>query len=144
MVAYADTSFLLSLYTADVHHEKAVSIVRRIDVPLVFAPLQRHELQNAVRLSVFRKDINVHESRAVLDCIQTDVRAGFLQETNLVWTELFEISETLSAQFTEVLGTRSMDVLHVAAARIVGAKDFLTFDGRQKILAEKAGFRVRP
>ena len=144
MVAYADTSFLLSLYTADAHHEKAESLVHRMGLPLVFTPLQRHELQNAVRLSVFRKDMNAQEGGAVLDCIQADLRTGFLQETNLVWTELFNISEVLSAEYTEALGTRGMDVLHVAAARTVGATDFLTFDGRQKVLAEKAGFKVRP
>lgn len=144
MVAYADTSFLLSLYTADAHHEKAERLVHRLGLSLVFTPLQQHELQNAVRLAVFRKDMNAQESKAVLDCIQADLRTGFLQETNLVWTELFNISEALSVEHTEALGTRGMDVLHVAAARAIGATDFFTFDGHQKVLAEKAGFKVRP
>ncbi len=53
-------------------------------------------------------------------------------------------SEALSAAHTEKIGTRAFDVLHVAAAAVLGAKDFYTFDARQKALAVKAGMKVKP
>jgi len=37
-----------------------------------------------------------------------------------------------------------MDILHVAVAKSLDASDFLTFDIRQKNVAEKAGLKVRP
>lgn len=144
MVTYADTSFLLSLYVPDVHHEKALAVVDRADVSLVFTPIQQHELRNAVRLCVFRRELTGAEGRAVLDSIHDDLQSGFLKETKLVWAEVFKTSEALSVQFTETLGTRGMDVLHLAAARSIGAERFLTFDNRQKTLALKTGIKVGP
>lgn len=53
-------------------------------------------------------------------------------------------TEALSAAHTGKTGTRALDVLHVASAAAVGARNFYTFDTRQKILAVKAGMKVRP
>ncbi len=144
MVTYADTSFLLSLYTADANHAAAIEQLKRIKAAMPFTPLQRHELRNAVRLQVFRKDITERDRDAVLRNIDADVKDGFLVETGLPWVSVFAEAETLSADHAERLGTRGMDILHVAAARAIGAHDFLTFDGRQKTLAAKAGLKVKP
>ena len=48
----------------------------------------------------------------------------------------------LSALHSEILGTRSLDVLHVACALVLGGNDFLTFDHRQGALAKAAGLKV--
>jgi predicted nucleic acid-binding protein len=144
MLVYADSSFLLSLYTADTHHERALDLVRRDGTAIPFTPLQAHEVRNGLRLAVFRKDLSGMERQAVLASLEADVRAGFLVETGLAWPTVFEQAETLSAAHTERMGTRGMDVLHVAAACAMGASDFLTFDDRQKALAAKAGLKVRP
>jgi predicted nucleic acid-binding protein len=52
-------------------------------------------------------------------------------------------AERLSASHSEKLGTRSLDVLHVAAAVVLGAKEFHTFDTRQAKLAKAAGLKVK-
>ncbi len=144
MVAYADTSFILSLYTADVNHEAAVEVVGRAGTALPFTPIQRHEVRNAVRLQVFRKDMTERQRDAVLRDLDTDVQDGFLVDTGLAWLAVFAEAETLSAAYTERLGIRGMDVLHVAAARAIGAEVFMTFDARQKALAAAAGMTVDP
>lgn len=51
-------------------------------------------------------------------------------------------AERLSALHSETLGTRSLDILHVAAALVLGLPEFLTFDQRQLALARAAGMRV--
>jgi len=51
-------------------------------------------------------------------------------------------AEAISAAHTGKLGTRASDVLHVAAAAVLGTRDLLTFDTRQKVLAAKAGMKV--
>jgi hypothetical protein len=51
-------------------------------------------------------------------------------------------AERLSARYSEKLGTRSLDILHVAAAVILGRDAFLSFDGRQRSLARAARLRV--
>ena len=51
-------------------------------------------------------------------------------------------AERLSASYSEQLGTRSLDITHVAAALVLGASEFLSFDRRQSRLAAKVGLRV--
>ena len=65
-------------------------------------------------------------------------------ETPVAWAEVYAEAEALSAAHTEALGTRAVDVLHVASAAALGAKDFYTCDARQKALAVKAGMKVKP
>jgi predicted nucleic acid-binding protein len=49
---------------------------------------------------------------------------------------------TKSIQRTAKSGHRTLDVLHVATAVHLGAKEFLSFDIRQKKLARHAGLKV--
>ena len=144
MLAYADTSFLLSLYTADANHDAAVAVLKHLKTALPLSPFQRHELRHAARLQVFRKDMTEQDREAVLRSIEADVQDGFLVEAVLPWPAVFAEAEALSAAHTERMGTRGMDILHVAAARAIGAQEFLTFDPRQKALAVKAGLKVKP
>jgi predicted nucleic acid-binding protein len=51
-------------------------------------------------------------------------------------------AERLSALHSETLGTRSLDVLHVAAAIVLGLRELLTFDRRQAALARAAGLKA--
>jgi predicted nucleic acid-binding protein len=50
--------------------------------------------------------------------------------------------ERLSALYSEKLGTRSLDVLHVSAALVLGLGEILTFDARQAALARAAGLKA--
>jgi predicted nucleic acid-binding protein len=49
-----------------------------------------------------------------------------------------ELTESLSAQ----LGCRTLDVLHVAAALVLHATEFVTLDERQRRLAAAAGLNT--
>ena len=144
MVAYADTSFLVSLYGRDANSAPAQQMAAALKVPLAFTPLLRHEARNAIRLAVFRKEITALERQTVLATIEADVESGALVETALAWADVYAQAETLSANHTEQLGTRASDVLHVAAALALGVRAFFTFDTRQKALATAAGLKVKP
>jgi hypothetical protein len=80
----------------------------------------------------------------VLAEVEADTKTGVLLETPVTWVEVYTEAEALSAAHTKTLGTRGFDVLHVAVAIVLGTKNFLTFDGRQKSLAIKAGLKVKP
>jgi predicted nucleic acid-binding protein len=56
------------------------------------------------------------------------------------WAE----AETISRAHTIRLNVRTLDVLHVAAARILGADEFLSFDVRQRALARATGLAIGP
>ena len=144
MVAYADASFLVSLYGQDANSAEAQRLAAGLKAPFAFTPLLRHEARNAFRLAVFRNEITPGECREFLAAIEADIKTGALVEAPVAWAEVFAEAEALSAAHTEKLGTRASDVLHVASAAVLGAKDFFTFDTRQKALAVKAGMKVRP
>ena len=144
MVAYADASFLFSLYAQDANTAQAAQIGQMLGPPLTFTPLQRHELRNAFRQAVFRGDMTAEQCRTLLETVEADTKTGALVETPVAWAEVYAEAEALSAAHTEELGTRALDVLHVAAAAALGVKDFYTFDTRQKALAVKAGMKVKP
>jgi len=144
MVAYADTSFLVSLYSRDANSGEAQELAGRLSAPLAFTPFLRHEARNALRLAVFRKEITTGECLSVLAAIEADTKGGSLVETPVSWAEVYSEAEALSAAHTAKLGIRASDVLHVAAAIALGVREFYTFDARQKALAVRAGMKVKP
>jgi hypothetical protein len=144
VVIYADTSFLFSLYAQDANTARAAVLAETLPSALIVTPLQRFELRNALRLSVFRRDITDVDGRRLLDLIEADVKTGGLVETAVSWADVYAKADALSAAHTGKAGARALDVLHVAAACSLGAREFYTFDVRQKALATHAGLTVRP
>lgn len=142
MTPYADTALLCSLYAPDANTPRAVARVRRLTAPLPFHWLHQVELRNAFRLRVFRKEIDVSAQDASLRAVLADLSAGVLAPVDPAVHELLLETERLSAQHTGRLGTRSLDVMHVACALLVGATDFLGFDERQLALAKAAGLKT--
>jgi predicted nucleic acid-binding protein len=60
------------------------------------------------------------------------------------WPIVFRIAASLSDHHSATVGTRSLDILHVAAAKLLRANEFVSFDRRQRILAASAGLKVVP
>ena len=144
MNAYADTSFLLSLYAPDANSAAAAATMAKLRPPLPFTPLQQAEFRNATRLRVFRKELTPAERDAVLEQLTNDLAGGVLMPTPLAWSDVWREAERLSARHAETTGARTMDILHVAAARTLGATELLTFDNRQRAVAQAEGLRVKP
>ncbi len=142
MKAYADTGFLCSLYVPDVHSSRAVTRMRRQALPLAFIWLHQLEFRNALRLRVFRGEITAVQRDASLNMMLADLGGSVLATVTPPLTEVMTEAERLSALHSETLGTRSLDILHVASAVVLGLSEFLSFDTRQTRLAKAAGLNV--
>jgi len=81
-------------------------------------------------------------ARAAIADFDTDVRDGRLTVLDVLWRRTLELAAELSAQHTAALGTRTLDVLHVAAAVTLEVKRFVSYDNRQAALAKAVGLRV--
>jgi predicted nucleic acid-binding protein len=79
---------------------------------------------------------------AALSKLQLEIASGAVVVVPVDWADLVSIAERLSAQYTWTEGYRGFDVIHVATALHLGASEFLTFDGKQKELAEAEGLVV--
>jgi len=142
MIAYADTGFLCSLYAPDAHTVRAAARMKRQKLPLPFTWLHQLELRNALRLRVFRREISARERDASLNSLLTDLASGVLRVSAPPLAEVMTEAERLGAVYSEKIGTRSLDILHVACGLVLGLPHFITFDKRQARLARAAGLRV--
>jgi len=144
MTDYADSSFLVALYLPEAHAAAAQRSLHRVPQPLGVTPLHELEVRNAMRLRRFRREISESEYAAALADWAADHATGVLALLPVPWPATWREAERLSATQTATLGCRSLDLLHVACALAVGAKTFLTFDGRQRQLAQGAELKVKP
>jgi predicted nucleic acid-binding protein len=142
MQGYADTGFLCSLYCKDANSVDAVRRMERQTLPLPVTWLHALEFRNVLRLRVFRKEITGTQHDASLNAFLSDLAGGNLSPTDPEAGSLRTESERLSALHTPTLGVRSLDILHVASALVLGLPEFLSFDRRQVQLANAAGLRV--
>ena len=142
MSSYADTGFLCSLYAPDAHTRRVVARMRRETLPLPFTWLHQLELRNALRLRVFRREITVVQREASLNMLLADLAAGVLAAAAPDLADVMTEAERLSAVHSEKLGTRSLDILHVAGALVLASPSFLTFDRRQAALARASGLKL--
>lgn len=143
MKAYADTGFLLRLYLTQSDSQKALAFMRNFRDPLPFTPLHRHELRNALRLAVFRKEIDTERRKAAFLDVESDLQDGILAHVSISWTNALREAEQLGNDHTETMGVRGADLLHLGVARALGMNRFLTFDSRQAELARAVGFIVK-
>ena len=141
---YPDSSFLFSLVAQDSSSDEASAYMARTAAPLVFTPLHRIEVRNALRNAAARREISAQERRSAFRLIEEDLDEGLFVHLLVHWTEVFRRADELSERHSIGAGQRTLDLLHVAIAIESGAKTFLSFDRRQRRLAAAAGLRVRP
>ena len=115
--------------------------MRRRSLEYLITTLTELEVANALELRFHRKEIARREANASWETFARDVRDG-------VWTmraltdQMFARAVALSRQTTARLGTRAVDLLHVAAALELGCDVLYSFDQRQRALAHSVGLKL--
>ena len=148
MIAYPDTSFLCAFYRKQVNSPQAAAHFAKMPEALHVASPLLFEFRQSVRWQTFlhQKDPNKgYDKRtalAALSKLQLEIASGAVGVVPEEWADVASIAERLSAQYTWTEGHRGFDVLHVATALHLGASEFLTFDAKQKELAEAEGLAV--
>ncbi len=139
-----DTSFLISLYGNDEHSAAARTLRAASNEPLVVHPIVDFEYANALRALVFRRQIKLEQCDEWLEYYEAETRGGFLISAVLDKNAVFAAAAEISAKHTQTTGNRAYDILHIAAAKILGATEFWSFDGKQRALAAAEGLAVGP
>jgi predicted nucleic acid-binding protein len=139
---YADTSFLVSLYSLDAQSAKAARVVHRLEPSVFLTPLVELELSNALELRVFRKEATTAEIRAARAEVQNHIADGFFTMAAMPIT-VYELARRIALKQTAAKGARTLDILHVASAILLRAEKFWTFDERQATVARTEGLRLR-
>lgn len=139
---YADPSALLKLYLNEPESRAMAAWRAKHGGALAVTLHGRVEMVNALGLAAYRRLISDRVLAAALAALDDDFEAGRLVVADVLWRSALKRAGDLSRQHTRVLGTRSLDVLHVACALELNRRRFVTFDDRQAKLAEAAGLKV--
>lgn len=149
MTCYPDTSFLCALYRRQVNTPKAMSHRASMNEALPVTALGLFEFRHSMRWQTFlhcrdtSKGYGDKEGAQMLARLQSDLSSGQLKVAPVDWAKVISTAEQLSAQHTGKGGYRGFDILHVATALELGARQFLTFDVRQGVLAKAVGLKVK-
>jgi len=144
MVAFADTGFIASLYLKESTSAQARAAVQAMSLSLPLTPLAMLELRNAFNRAVHRQRLTAAQRDALWQDVEADIASGFLVPVPVPPGPLHDTARRLSDRYTPVLGTRSLNLLHVAAALALEAKVFFSFDDRQRKAAASEGLQVKP
>src|SRR5690606_23857021 len=120
----ADTSFLISLYGSDVNRAAAQAHIAKRTDPIEVHDLNDFEFGNTLRLLVFRQKITPASRESQLKADEADKQAGLLRLHALDAGQVLDAAAIISSARTEGGGHRGYDILHVAAAKWLGATDF--------------------
>lgn len=142
MSLYADTSFWLSLWhEEDENHARAMTWAKRFRRELwLWTELHAVEVPCAARAAMHRDREAV--ARAIVWRAQRAARSPSLVRRELPLVESVHQVNVLGEAQGWLRRYTAFDLWHVAAAVVMAADWFLTFDERQADLAVKAGLRV--
>jgi hypothetical protein len=138
---YADTSFLVSLYSQDAHSARAAAEMSRFRGEVILTTLGELELTNALQLQIFRKEATEDEVCRARAKFAEHVQDGVFAFQPMP-SDAYGRAQHITLKRTATLGTRTLDILHVASALLLHADRFWTFDQRQAALARAEGMRI--
>ncbi|MEO6993571.1 MAG: type II toxin-antitoxin system VapC family toxin [Lacunisphaera sp.] len=139
---YADPSALLKLYLHEPESRAMTTWRTKIAGALAVTSHGRIELINGLALATYRGFLSAFAYQTALTALDDDFEQGRYRRADLLWRAALNRAANLSRAHTPALGTRSLDVLHVASALELGMKRFVTFDERQRQLARATGLKV--
>ena len=131
----ADPSFIVSLYSPDANSAAAARTMQASSAERFLTTFGELEVVNAMGLRIFRKEVSPAQAQLSLLEFEKDLRDGVFQLRGLS-DSILERARQLSRQTTAKLGTRTADLLHVAAALELGVDCLYTFDLHQRKLAQ--------
>ena len=141
MTTYIDSSVLVTVYVPERFSSAARQVVRAVpQVP--FTQLHELEVPNAFELLVGRGSISREECRAIQGHLQEDLERQRLARVFLDLDRIFTSANDRSRTHTAKFLTRSLDLLHVATARVMMSSRFASADDRQLAVAKATGLKV--
>jgi predicted nucleic acid-binding protein len=144
MDAYFDSAIIVKLYVSEATSPDAIRLAGACAAPYCLTHWQALEVRNAIRLKAFRNEIVTVEMNQSIAAFEQDIANGRWQRPGYAAAAVEQKAEELSASYSAILGCRTLDIIHVAAALVLGAKEFVTFDVRQGVMAKQAGLTVKP
>lgn len=143
-MTYADTGFIASLYLREVTSAAAIGVVSALAEPIAVCWLTELELENALLRAAFTQRISLQDATQLKAQFEANKTQGAYASIKIDGDALHIEAARLARHFTPSIGTRTLDLLHVAAANLFQCQRFLSFDDRQRKAAAALGMTVLP
>jgi len=141
---YIDSSLFVKSFVFEKNSPAAIKIIEAVGEPFLFSHLHEIEIPNAIRLKRFRGEITRAQETLAIRAFESDVGSGRFSRPTYDLGSVFTRAEHLSRRYSGDIGTRSLDLLHVAAALEADCTVFASYDQRQRKCAALSGLKVIP
>jgi predicted nucleic acid-binding protein len=141
---FTDASFLVSFFAGTEHGREARQWWTRTNATLTATRLVLFEAENSIRTLPLSGKISRAEARWAIEHMKRAVMEGLIEVRELSNKRVYPAAQRLSIHHSEHKSFGAMDIVHVATAQELAAVKFLSFDDRQRELAESEGMEVLP
>lgn len=141
---YFDTGVAIKLVVSEPLSAWVLDFVQKRNVAVPFTRLVELEMENALLALRFRQDITQDQLSGSRNLVVNLVRQGRFKRMDLSLDKVAAESLSLAPIVTAKTGCRTLDLMHVAAAKLLMADEFLSTDRRQIAAARMCGLKVVP
>lgn len=140
---YLDTGLVLKLLVAEPLSPAVHTFIAARGAPIWYSRIIVLEVENTLQAMRSRRQLSPAELASVRSLVeQLILEQKFLSPSltlDAVADELLRLAPTITAR----TGCRTLDLLHIATARLLDAPEFISTDRRQLAAAKLAGLRTR-
>jgi predicted nucleic acid-binding protein len=141
---FADTSFLVSYFGQDTNGRAAAKWWHSTNEDLIVSRLVLIETENSLRTLHLDGGCSWDDGLWAVERLARTVVGGLILVREPRIKQLYAEARRLSLWHSESKRYGAVDIIHVAAAKILGATHFVSFDQRQRELAIDEGLIVMP
>jgi predicted nucleic acid-binding protein len=139
---YLDTGLVLKLVVEEPLSRRVQAWLERKRVPVPYTRLVELELENTLCAKLFRKEITAQEHKGARKLVQDLLKEGMFFRPKLSLEEVFLEALEGMTEATVKTGCRTLDLLHVVSAGMLGCSEFVTSDKRQAEAARVCGLKT--
>lgn len=139
---FFDTGLVLKLIVEEPLSPVVRRFLERRRVVVPFPKLIEVEVENTLQAMRFRADISPAQLLKCRELVAGPVMEGRFQKIPLPLGGIAEEAMALSPVVNAQTGCRTLDLLHVATAKLLGAEKFVSTDKRQLRAAKVCGLNI--
>lgn len=139
---YLDTGLVLKLVVDEPLSGAVLAWLQSRNVPIPYTRLVEMEVENTLCAKLFRKEFTAQDFKKARGLVQDLLTDGMFFRPKLSLDEVFLESLEVMSVATVKTGCRSLDLLHVVSASMLGCSEFVTSDKRQAAAAKTYGLKV--
>lgn len=139
---FFDTGVVLKLVVEEPLSAVVRTFVATRRIPVPISKLIEVEMENALQAMLFRKQITSEQLAGARTLVQELIRRGRFVRMDLSLDRIAAEALSLAGVLTPVTGCRTLDLMHVATAKLLGVREFVSTDKRQIEAAKRCGLEV--